>query len=247
MTNTIAATFRNCVVGSASRVSSDLLGPAYCISLAHQTERRRFCRRQFLSEGVDVTFVDGIVPADRGRFPTRGAYGCFLTHLQILETAIAEQPVTGARYITIFEDDVLLPRSFSSTVATVMRQLRGLDWHIVYWGTENNPPVSPVPGREPLATIAPQQTIIGKQAYTIRLDTVPELVNYLHFSRQKPNPAYSDGMYHEFRMMHDLPAYTHTLRPARQASFASNITPGPYGWIRRPLRAVKRQVQLWRR
>lgn len=247
MTNILTSALRNNAVGSAAKVSSDLLGPAYCISLAHQVERRAFCRRQFDSEGVEVQFVDGIVPQDKGRFPTLGALGCFLTHLKILESAVAEHGGSGVRYITIFEDDVLLPRSFASIVSTVMRQLRGLEWHIVYWGTENNPPVTPVPGREPLATIAPEQTIIGKQAYTVRLDTVPALIEYLHLGRQQPNPAYSDGMYHEFRMKNGLPAYTHTLKPARQASFASNITPGPYGWVRRPLRAVKRTVQLWRR
>lgn len=244
MTNALTSFFQTHATRSDSRATFDLLGPAYCISLAHQTARRAFCRRQFRSERLDVKFVDGIVPLDNARFPTRGARGCFLTHLGILETALAEQSMSGARFVTIFEDDVLLPRSFSQIVETVVPQLRGLDWHILYWGTQNDPPMTPVAGREPLATIAPEVPIIGKQAYTIRLDILPALIEHLRQGEQRPQPGYSDGMFHEFRMKHGLPAHTHTLRPARQASFASNITPRAYSWARRPLRVVKRTVQM---
>lgn len=247
VTQTLAAPFAKRTLRSKSTAQADLLGPAYCISLASQAQRRAFCAKQFASEGVEVGFVDGIIPDDKARFPSLGARGCFLSHLKILESAVADPSIGGARYVTIFEDDVLLPRSFASIVSTVMRQLRGLDWHIFYWGTDNQPPLTPVPGREPLATIAPEQTIIGKQAYTIRLDTVPALIDYLRRGEQQPLPGYSDGMYHEFRMKNGLPAHTHTLQPARQASFASNITPRSFNWARHPLRAIKRQIQAWTR
>lgn len=247
VTQTLAAPFAKQPIRDGSCAQANLLGPAYCISLASQVQRRAFCQKQFGTEGVDVTFVDGIVPGDKARFPTLGARGCFLSHLKVLETALAEHSATGARYVTIFEDDVLLPRSFASIVSDVMRQLRGIDWHIFYWGTDNHPPTTPVPGREPLATIAPGQTITGKQAYTIRLESAPALIDHLRLGERQPLPGYSDGMYHEFRMKYGLPAYTHTLQPARQASFASNITPRRFNWARQPLRAVKRQLQSWTR
>lgn len=225
----------------------DLLGPSYCISLAHRVDRREFCRRQFASEGLSVNFFDAIVPTESARFPTRGAHGCFLSHLKILETVLEESEHTPITHATIFEDDVLLPTGFLSIVDSVMPLMDGLDWHILYWGTSNDPPLMPVEGRSPLATIAPESPIIGKQAYTINLTTVPALIRHLYLAREAPRPSYSDGMFHEFRLHRDLPAHTHTLRPARQASFDSNITPKCYSWVRSPVRAIKRQLQYWTR
>lgn len=46
-------------------------------------------------------------------------------------------------------------------------------------------------------------------------------------------------------MLHDLTVHTHTLRPARQASFVSNLTPnGRNRWVHDRLRSIKRGLQL---
>lgn len=223
------------------------LGPAYCISLVGRPERRAFCQRQFLVEGIDVTLFDAIVPAGAGRFPSQGANGCYQSHVQVLERGLRDCARAGADRMTIFEDDVLLPRGFADIVTTVVPQLETVDWSFFYWGSQNNPPTTPVPGHEHIAAISPGQTIIGKQAYTVRAAVVPDLLDYLRECADRPAPGYSDGMFHEFRMAHGLWAHTHPFAPARQASFQSNIAPLPYNWMRQPVRAVKRQVQLWTR
>lgn len=223
------------------------LGPAYCISLVSRPERRCFCQRQFVAEGIDVSLFDAIVPTSAGRFPSLGAHGCYQSHMRVLAQGLKDCQRVGTDRMTIFEDDVLLPRSFSQIVLTVAPQLETLDWNFFYWGTQNNPPTTPVAGHDVLAEIAPEQTIIGKQAYTIRTAVVPELLDYLRACGNRPTPGYSDGMFHEFRLAHGLPAHTHTFTPARQGSFQSNITPLSYNWMRQPVRAVKRQVQLWTR
>jgi hypothetical protein len=226
---------------------SRLLGPSYCISLVSRPDRRAFCTRQFATERAEVTVFDAIVPADAGGFPSRGTRGCYLSHLRVLEVGLEACQQTGADHLTIFEDDVLLPSGFAGVVERVMPRLEGLPWSFFYWGTQNGPAATPVPGHEPIVEIAPEQTVIGKQAYTVRAEVVPALVQFLRECGERPSPGYSDGMFHDFRMIHRLPAHTHTLQPARQGSFASNLTPARLGWARQPLRIIKRCVQLWTR
>jgi hypothetical protein len=226
---------------------AELLGPAFCISLATKPERRAFCQQQFDAEKAPVTLFDAIVPADRKGFPTIGAHGCYQSHLRVLELGLQECERTGASHITIFEDDVLLPSGFGEVVKTVLPRLAGLPWNFFYWGTINRPPTKAVRNREPIVEIVPEQTVIGKQAYTVRAEIIRPLLEHLRESGRNSSPGYSDGMFHEFRIRHEMPAHTHTLSPARQGSFASNITPRAHGWLRQPIRALKRRLQLWTR
>lgn len=218
------------------------LGPAFCISLVHKHDRRAFCQRQFHDEKVRVRFFDAIVPDDADGFPSRGTLGCYLSHLTVLDRALQSG---DASRITVFEDDVLLPRGFVEITRQVLKQLEGVDWHICYWGMQNDPPLTPVRGSNLLATVAPQDTIIGKQAYTVNLASphARTLVTYLQECRTTRR-IYSDGMFHEFRRLHGLPAHTHTLAPARQGSFQSNLTPKPDNLPRQAYQYLKRQLQL---
>lgn len=224
--------------------TSRLFGPAYCISLASRPERRHFCEQQFHDERVPVTFFDAIVPTQQSRFPTLGAYGCYQSHLAVLEAGHSRCQKTGAEYVTVFEDDVLLPRGFASIAEQVVPRLSQTKWHLFYWGTLNEPPAVPVSGTAPLSEIAPQHTIIGKQAYSVHVQTIPPLLRFLRDAAERPEPGYSDGMFHEFRIAHNLLAHTHDLAPARQASFASNITPRVGDWARRPVHTIMRRIQL---
>lgn len=221
-----------------------LLGPCYLISLANKPERRAFCLQQFSAEQGTCRVFDAIVPPDSGRFPTRGAFGCYQSHMRVLEMGLENARRRGVDRVTVFEDDVLLPRGFTQIVSSVSPRLAELDWTFFYWGMQNNPPTNPLQGHEPVVSVDPQHPLIGKQAYTVHASIIPDLLDHLHECGQRAAPGYSDGMIHEFRMKRGLPAHTHRFALARQGSFASNITPNSFHWFRQPLRVIKRHVQL---
>lgn len=72
------------------------------ISLAHRKDRRREMTDQLNKVGVEidgrrVAFFDACKVKNRGRFYSAGARGCFLSHMNVLETA------SGS--ILVLEDD----------------------------------------------------------------------------------------------------------------------------------------------
>jgi GR25 family glycosyltransferase involved in LPS biosynthesis len=105
-----------------------------CVNLDRRADRWQLMQAKFASHNIrDVrrfSAADGqrvLVPADWT--DTSGAYGCLLSHLQIVREA-REQ---GLPAVLIFEDDVAFPERLHDRFIDNFRQLPS-DWEMLYFG-----------------------------------------------------------------------------------------------------------------
>lgn len=114
--------------------------PIHVISLARSAERKA----RFVDANRHIEFE--VFPAVDGRqlpdtvlqdrelfvqplpFPTRGAYGCALSHLRLWEKAIASETA-----LTIAEDDAVFRLDFPQASEQLLASLPE-DWDFVLWG-----------------------------------------------------------------------------------------------------------------
>lgn len=103
------------------------------INLASRPDRLADIRVEFKRIGVSfddarIARFDASRPADAGPFPSRGARGCFLSHLGVLREAEAE----GARALMILEDDAGFVRGIDRALAAVLARLASERWDVFY-------------------------------------------------------------------------------------------------------------------
>lgn len=122
--------------------------PVQVISLRRSAQRRA----DFARANAHLPFefrdaVDGAALADAQlrdpglfvqplRFPSRGAYGCALSHLRLWDEAIARDHA-----VTVAEDDAVFRHDFGAASRAVMALLPPA-WDIVLWGWNFDAPVS---------------------------------------------------------------------------------------------------------
>lgn len=74
------------------------------VNLPHRADRRREMRKQLQRAGLEhdqrVEFLAASAPADKAAFSSKGAHGCFLSHLRALQEA-----ATAGGSLLILEDD----------------------------------------------------------------------------------------------------------------------------------------------
>jgi len=107
------------------------------INLRHRADRRReiaaqLRRLQLEVDGGRIAFHDACRPDDAGTFPSVGARGCFTSHLDVLEEALAD----GAETLLILEDDMDFVRDAEERIAAMMRDLSRVEWSLFYGGYE---------------------------------------------------------------------------------------------------------------
>ena len=118
-----------------------------CINLDRRPERWERVQREFARHGINevhrVAAVDGAVVDVPASWPyPRGAYGCLLSHLQVVRKA-REMRVPN---VLIFEDDVVLDARFQEKVAACMAELPS-DWDMVFLGALHRDDPIPVSER----------------------------------------------------------------------------------------------------
>lgn len=113
-----------------------------CINLDRRPDRWQQMQRKFDRHAIQSVrrfpALDGYnldVPANWTNTP--GAYGCLLSHLQV----VREARRLGLSRVLIFEDDVVFDRHFHEKFDTYFRQLPS-DWHMLYFGAlHKNEPI----------------------------------------------------------------------------------------------------------
>lgn len=177
------------------------------INLPERTDRRSEMTAELRRIGIDVSqdpkvrFFQAVRPADPGAFPSIGARGCFLSHLNLLRQAAAE----NLDSLFILEDDAHFPRRFDVLSRPVAQALVSPDWDIFYAGYGAQTPVPPAQGLQP---VSPDLPLSLTHAMGLRKTAIGPLVDYLERMLERPagspegGPMHVDGAYSWFRQAH---------------------------------------------
>lgn len=179
----------------------------YIVSLPYRLDRRRETDQQLQRFGLGlqhprVTVFDAIRPADAGEFPSIGAHGCFLSHLEVLRTARA----AGHERILIFEDDIHLVADLAVHTAQMQPTLGREDWWMFYGAYDGAPgPESPAGG---MVRLRPDADIVTSSFIAYRREAIGPLIKHLEviLTRRAGDPAGGpmefDGALNWFRRAH---------------------------------------------
>jgi len=153
----------------------------YCVNLARRPDRWK----SFM-EGVPddwpfrevqrVNAIDGKkVPVPNWWSQGGGAWGCFRTHLRLIENALNE----GINSILLLEDDAVFNANFSTDVAEFMTQVPD-DWGMLYFGGQHLY-VNQQPPKEVCPGVFRPFNVNRTHAFALRGETMAKV--YQHISR----------------------------------------------------------------
>ena len=105
-----------------------------CINLDRRLERWRQMQDKFYQHGIHsvrrFAAIDGETVMIPATWPgTPGAYGCLLSHLQV----VSEAKRLGLPSVLIFEDDVVFDGQFEQKFSDYVSQLPA-DWDMLFFG-----------------------------------------------------------------------------------------------------------------
>lgn len=223
------------------------------INLPERTDRRREMTRELERVGANgnprLAFFDAIRPDDAGPFPSRGARGCFMSHLQVLRQAVADD--VGS--LLILEDDLDFAVDVPDAVARQLRPLTGGGWNIFYGTYRLYEPHLPPPAG---AVLPPDAAVETASFVAFDRAVLPRIVRFLEDMLQRPagspdyGPMHVDGAYSIFRLLNpDVATYVAPVQLGFQRSSRSDISetqrffdkvPG-LRWIANMARAMRRR------
>jgi glycosyl transferase, family 25 len=232
---------------------TQLFGQAYVINLATRTDRRGEMTGELRKVGLSwedpgVTLFAAARPSELKGFHTLGAHGCYLSHVGVLERAIAE----GRDTVLILEDDCSFTSGFAVRLPALSAALHGADWSVFYGGClfygAQEPPVQP--GRE-IVEVAPEQPLWTSHCMALRGEALRQLPGYLRAILARPSGHPDggvmdvDGAYCWFRRQH--PQFkTFVASPAFAYQRSSRTDVSPLKWHDR-LPLVRDMARVGRR
>ncbi len=128
----------------------DYFDKVYIINLVDRADRRAEVLEEFARAKIElkeghIEFFPATRPTDKGDFPTIGAKGCFLSHLECWKKAKSE----GAKTVLVIEDDLAIAPRYTEDEHRLVEQLSSQAWDVVYFGhaldTPSNTPSQMVP------------------------------------------------------------------------------------------------------
>ena len=204
----------------------------YVINLPDRIDRRREISQQL--EKIGLSFDDPLVyllpavkPKTRGEFPSIGARRCFMSHLGVLEHAIAANHSS----ILILEDDVDWTKAALNPNTNVASHLTNIQWDFLHggMGTDKAGIEAPVF----LTRVEPEQGLHLAHFVALRgVETLSTVHRYLSDILTRPagspdgGPMRVDGAYSWFRKDHrEIESYICVPSIAIQRPSLSDITP----------------------
>ena len=168
------------------------------INLPVRTDRLGSLGRELRRFGLDianpkVTIPPAPIAENANGFPSRGVYGNFLSHLNIIEDAYKDK----LRNVLVLEDDAIFSHRFRST--PIARTLSNAPWDMCFIGHS--------------LTIEPAVSGLVKSAapfkwahcYAVNRGIMPRLIEYMKSVIERPaghpdgGKMYIDGTYNLFR------------------------------------------------
>lgn len=112
----------------------------FIINLVSRTDRRDEIAAQLKAIGLNlaathVELFPAVRPEAAEGFPSIGAKGCFMSHLNVLR----EAQRLGLQRVLIFEDDLDFAKDFNSRIKPLIEQLQRADWSVFYGGYHMEP------------------------------------------------------------------------------------------------------------
>ncbi len=199
------------------------------VNLAFRDDRRveteeEFARYGFPIQANGVQFFEASSPNEAAGFPSPGVRGCFLSHQRIIEEALA----SDAPNILILEDDICFSSRIAELEASIVDELKRLDWDIVYFG-HSLPIDSGVPRWEKLT-----KPTIQSHFYAINGKTLKEFSGFLERMSLRPaghpdgGPMHYDGALNTFREQSpDISVYYYTLNLGYQRPSKTDLHQTP--------------------
>lgn len=178
----------------------------YVINLPHRTDRRaemaiQLGRVGLSFESSQVTLFPAIRPEDMGHFPSIGARGCYLSHLEVWRDAIARK----ARTILILEDDAYFARPLFEATKEKVAALYSHDWGMAYLGCNARGPLDLLGEQKDFQYAPPTTDLVLAHAVLARHNAITRLVPFLEAILTRPpgdpagGPMHVDGAYNWFR------------------------------------------------
>jgi glycosyl transferase, family 25 len=179
----------------------------YIINLKTRTDRRAEMAVQLESIGLDfnaphVTLFEAVKPATAEGFPSAGARGCFMSHLEILREAKRK----GLRSVLILEDDFNFAKEFIPTFERIQGVLSGTAWGMFYGSYALTEAL--VYSAQPCVRVDPEMGIQTTALVAINGPCMAPLIRYLEAILARPpgdplgGPMHVDGAYCWFRQTH---------------------------------------------
>jgi hypothetical protein len=203
------------------------------INLPERSDRRRAVTRELAKQGLAVDgqrvrFTAATRPAEAGEFPSIGARGCFMSHLQTLEQACRD----GVQRLLVLEDDVMFARAMAHAAPPLGESIRGSGWHLAYPGHCLEAAAGP------LRWIRSEQPLVCAHCYAVSGLALPLLISHLQACLERPrghslgSPMHYDGALSLLRRQRpDLVTLVTSRSLAGQRSSRSDII-GP-SWLDR--------------
>lgn len=205
---------------------NDLFDRIAIINLPERADRRQEMAHELATVGLSLDAPGVVVwaahkPPDAGGFPSRGARGAYISHLQVLKQARAD----GVQRLLVMEDDLMLDPRLNQALPTLAPDLQGSAWGLVYlghMGTNQSLPVR-------LETTHDAQQCL--HCYAVHHSVLDALIGYLEACLARPAGHPEGGLMHVdgavsmFRARHPA-CTTWLLQPSmgRQRPSRSDIT-----------------------
>jgi len=177
----------------------------YIVNLPERADRRRemdaeLQRFGLTVDGKTIRYFRAIRPDSAGLFPSIGARGCFMSHLEILRECKRD----GLQNVLIMEDDLSIHPALASLDSDKLARLQWGDWDFAYFGhVEEVAHASDKPvwkeSHVPMATT---------HFYALNRDAIAAILEHLEACLQRlpghpqGSPMHVDGAYSLFRMQH---------------------------------------------
>jgi glycosyl transferase, family 25 len=162
------------------------------LAIIHLPERQdRFLalRRELSRIGIDINdskvrIPDAPVPESANGFPSKGVYGNFLSHLDILESAYRD----GLNSVWVMEDDAIFSRRFRIGQQRTADYLRASEWDMFFIGHS----ISQGLPTSPTGLLRFSGPFLWAHSYAVHRRVMLRLIEYLRQTIDR-NVGHPDG------------------------------------------------------